>query len=417
MSALCYYHYYNNNVGIALFFASISIVLSIRNIIVCYNGRFSFSSALISYTILTQFGLIIPYFFIDNSVVEDYPEWTMAFLDSKFLCSSIMMGSIGVLSYEIARLLSVRKYIENFDHLLKNNDEDDATMKAIAYILLLIVLFYFSFYISIGEMPLFGTYEMFINSLAYRNPYYPYILIFFFIATIYLASADSYYNSIIGWFIWLIIVLIFALNGNKGEFLYVLLAVYGLRGIQGVKISSRMIVVFCAIIFVIIPSITTLRSIGIASNLDSLGFDPFGAFTEMGIQIRTSVYTLEELDKGNIFMLGGQSYWQPLYNFVTPFLHHTTATDHLREMFPGFGYNQIIESYLNFGIVGVVLVYSLFGFLLTKIERQAKNRSSLAFIGSITTILINASRNYFSFVPGQIIIVSVIYLFYKRIKK
>lgn len=266
-------------------------------------------------------------------------------------------------------------------------------------------------------MPLFGTYEMFINSLAYRNPYYPYILIFFFIATIYLASADSYYNSIIGWFIWLIIVLIFALNGNKGEFLYVLLAVYGLRGIQGVKISSRMIVVFCAIIFVIIPSITTLRSIGIASNLDSLGFDPFGAFTEMGIQIRTSVYTLEELDKGNIFMLGGQSYWQPLYNFVTPFLHHTTATDHLREMFPGFGYNQIIESYLNFGIVGVVLVYSLFGFLLTKIERQAKNRSSLAFIGSITTILINASRNYFSFVPGQIIIVSVIYLFYKRIKK
>ena len=34
----------------------------------------------------------------------------------------------------------------------------------------------------------------------------------------------------------------------------------------------------------------------------------------------------------------------------------------------------------------------------------------LAYIGTITCILINATRNYFAFVPGQIVIVSIIYL-------
>ena len=128
------------------------------------------------------------------------------------------------------------------------------------------------------------------------------------------------------------------------------------------------------------------------------------------MQIRTSVYVLDDLQNGVYTFLYGKSYYQPIINMITPFLDHTTATDHIRLMYKGYGFNQVIEGYLNFGILGVIGYFGIVGYLLAKWENIIVNKMRLAYIGTITCILINATRNYFAFVPGQIVIVSIIYL-------
>src|SRR5699024_7804572 len=148
------------------------------------------------------------------------------------------------------------------------------------------------------------------------------------------------------------LVLIFALNGNKGEFMYALLAILGLKGVQGQKITLKILALAGIVLFLIIPSITSLRNIGIIGNLSSIHIDFVDAFAEMGMQIRTSVYVLDDLQNGVYTFLYRKSYYQPIINMITPFLDHTTATDHIRLMYKGYGFNQVIEGYLNFGILG-----------------------------------------------------------------
>ena len=211
------------------------------------------------------------------------------------------------------------------------------------------------------------------------------------------------------------IAFIFALNGNKGEFMYALLAVLGLRGVQGQKVSLNVLFIVGIIVFLVIPSITSLRGEGIVSNISSASFSAFDAFTEMGMQLRTCVYTLENLEKGTFDYIYGRSYWQPIVNILTPFAEHDIATINVRKAFPGYGYSQTIESYLNFGVVGVVGYFSIIGGLLYKYENKyVNNPMKLALLGSITCTLINVTRNYFAFVPGHIIIAFIFYLCIKK---
>ena len=90
------------------------------------------------------------------------------------------------------------------------------------------------------------------------------------------------------------------------------------------------------------------------------------------------------------------------------------SIDHLKEMFPGYGYCQIAEGYLNFGLTGIILFYGLVSYYLTYAERKIKNELSLSLLGANTTVLINATRNYFAFVPGQLLIVLILHWINKR---
>ena len=256
------------------------------------------------------------------------------------------------------------------------------------------------------------------DSPLYTDVLYHIVLILFYLSTLCLSTCGSIKDNKAGWLCWLLIALIFAMNGNKGEFMYALLSVLGVRGSQGQKISPTTVVIVGLIVFLVIPTITTLRGQGIVSNISSASPSAFAAFTEMGMQIRTCVYTLEHLDNGTFDFLYGQSYWQPIVNILTPFNDHEIATMNVRRTFPGYGYSQTIESYLNFGILGVIGYFSIVGGLLCKYENKfAKDIMKLALLGSITCTLINVTRNYFAFVPGHILIAYVYYLCIKKITR
>lgn len=392
-------------------------ILSVYNMLTIYNGRLTLSSVLLFYTILTEFGLFIPYALLGDNVVGIYKDYTLMFLTSSFLGSALLLGNIAIICYDIARIL----YIKSHPNITRPSPYTTYSLNAksigsVSTLLIAFVLLFFIINVLLGNMKLFGTYDDYIE-FSHSSSIYPYVLVTFYAGVLYLSVSGSVKQRQFGWFLWLLVVIIFAFNGNKGEFLYSLLAVIGLKGVLGQKLSWKMVVGGLLILIVVIPSITLLRHEGIANSLGSVTGSFMGAFVEMGMQIRTTVYTLEYLDDGTFNYLLGQSYYQPIINILTPFMNHTIATAHVTEMFPGYGYNQVAESYLNFGLPGVVGFYSLMGYFLCKYENELKDLLHLAFLGTITCVLINASRNYFAFVPGQIIMMAVFYFYFKTTTK
>lgn len=404
------------SISAAVTFSCISVLLSAYCSMYLYHYRFSLSTAFIVYTILTQFGLFLPYYFFGDVAVSEYSDWTLEFLRSKELPKALMLGSIAISSFELFRCISLTKFGVASINLTFEEKKIGKSNK-FGIILLLLTISFFIFNIVTGGMFIAGTYSQYMNSAAANSPIYPYVLICFYVGTLYLAASGTVKSNKVGWLLWFLIVVIFALNGNKGEFLYSLLAVFGIKGLTGSKVSLKLVLLALTLLFIVIPTITSLRGVGIAQNLGTASYNPFSAFAEMGMQIRTSVYTIEGMEHGTISQLWGQSYWQPILNILTPFMSHTTATRELKALFEGYGFNQVIESYLNFKIFGVILFYSILGYYLTKYENTVSSSSKLGYVGSVTTVLINASRNYFAFVPGQIILVSVFYFVAKKMNK
>lgn len=400
----------------------ITLCLEIKSIININDHGLTLTSSLLLYMWVTQFGLFVPYAFFGKSVLSNYSDYTLRFLENAYLVKAVILGNIAVLTFDIIRRITCSYYRKNNYYLSEQTideemDGDPESLKLyyVSIIMLITVIMYFGYNVLSGGMTLFGTYQTFMNSSAYNNNLYSYVLILFYVGTIYLASAGNIMNHKIGWGLWLLLVFIFALNGNKGEFLYALLVVLGIKGLQGQKINFKVLLIGGLLLFFVIPSITALRSIGIVNNLSGVRFNFFDAFVEMGMQIRTSVYSLDDLSSGKVSFLLGKSYWKPIVNIINPF-STGTATAQLRSLYPGYGYSQVIESYMNFGVCGTLLYFSVIGYVLGKFETTFQDKLKLAYYGTITCIFINASRNYFAFVPGQIIIVTIIYLFTKYFK-
>lgn len=409
------YAVFQKNSNVMIVVSMITVITTIYYNMKLDKNRITFSTVILLYTIATQFGLVIFYFCFGKSVLSNYREWTLAFLDSSFMAKALFLGNLAVLVFSIAKYPAVSYEFNPIAELEDINNEKEAKkMNIVGSVLLTTVLISFAFFMVTGRSPLFSSYDVFRQSSLYNSAAYSYLLILFYVGTIYLAAAGRVLEHKIGWIIWLIIVIFFALNGNKGEFMYSLLAVIGMKGVEGKKVSIRMVAIGGVILFFVIPSITMLRDIGVANNLRAAHINYVDAFVEMGMQIRTSVYSLEDLSSGNIGYLYGASYYQPVLNFI-PFLKNVTATAHLRQLYPGYGFNQVIESFLNFGYFGTISFFAIVGRLISKWENVITNRVDLAYLGTVTCILINATRNYFAFVPGQIVIVTVIYLIVKKV--
>ncbi|EMF0631152.1 O-antigen polysaccharide polymerase Wzy, partial [Enterococcus faecium] len=324
-------------------------------------------------------GLVIPYALFGKNVLSEYSDWTLKFLSSPYLAKSVFLGNIAVIVFTLAKgiaMLKPQQTKNNYSIYKWTNSVDSKRMYIAGISLLTLVFFYFVFNILTGGTALVGTYEMYMKSSAYNNSIYAYILILFYVGTIYIASAGKIMEHKFGWFIWLIIAVFLAVNGNKGEFMYSLLAVIGMKGIEGKKISFKLFLIIGIILFILIPSITFLRDIGIAGNLGSAKLKFMDSFLEMGMQIRTSVYTLEDLAANRISTLHGASYYRPILNFI-PFLKGPVATLELKNTYLGYGYNQVIESYWNFGIIGPIVFYGILGYILSRIENKVMDREKL----------------------------------------
>ena len=207
------------------------------------------------YTIATQFGLVIPYIIFGRGVVQNYSSYTLRFLEGPNIIYAMYIANIAILSYTIANRIVPIVEIKSSSMLLTKSYDGMKAMfklKIMSTALLSIVLCFFLFHFFTGGTSIVSTYEVFRASSAYNSSLYSYILILFYVGTLYLASSGKIKDNKISWGMWILIVLIFSLNGNKGEFMYALLSVVGLYGVKGNKINIKMILLIFLILFVLI---------------------------------------------------------------------------------------------------------------------------------------------------------------------
>lgn len=382
-------------------------------------AAFGLSGVVLLYTALTQFGLVVVYFLIGEENLSDIASWTLMFLKSENLVKGVSLGIIAVCAYMIgiematskSQLMSMRKKYQG-----EMPQEKNYTLKT-GYLMLLFTLIVLLYYIVTGQLSLSGTYSEF-TSLRTGNTFWSYLIVIYATGIAYVVSVGNKAQIRKGIILYMISGTVLFLTGNKGEVLYAALACVGVYQYRGNKISLKMVIAGLLVLFILIPFISESRNEGgVLKSLSTIGLNYTDSLTEMGMQIRLSVYCLDDFQNGTRDFLLGYSYISPFVNIIDSLLFNigirlpVPPSYNFEARFPGYGFSQIAESYCNFGVYGVIGFYLLMGFILSKIESKEVELSplKLAYFTSIITILINATRNRFSFVPGQILIMTFIY--------
>lgn len=393
-------------------------------------ATFGLCSVLLLYTICTQFGMVIVYFLLGESFVSDYQIWTLAFLYSENLSRAIALGIISITIYTIVVYVVSSKSCsmdKRQPAINKLGDNEKTVVVYIGYAMLAVTFLYLLYFLATGQISLHSSYNDFISNVSKNNLLWNYMLIIYATGIAYVVAAGNKKQLKTGLIMYGATALILFLTGNKGEVLYATLACVGVYQYRGNKMSMKLALMILMVVFVIIPVITASRGEGVLGSLSGNGGLNGGsftsAFTEMGMQIRLSAYVLDEFQNGTRSLIWGYSYYSPFVNIIDRLLFNVgiripaPASYNFVSRFPGYGFSQIAEAYCNFGLTGVMIFHFLLGLILSKIEsrKEMLSPAKLAYFTSIITILINATRNRFSFVPGQILIMSMIYLLIKLI--
>ncbi|WP_315113913.1 O-antigen polysaccharide polymerase Wzy [Clostridium intestinale] len=384
---------------------------------------FGLTSVLFLYIICTNFGLSAVYYLLGEEYLSSFSKYTIAFLFSDQFVSAVILSIIATIVYAVFAVfgsLSGEKTKNQINDIQYNiNSKESNRIVNIGYIFLLVTFFYFLFLISNGNLNLTMSYSAYRESIINNNPLYVYILIFYSVGITYVISAGNYKQIRIGIFMFVCTAFILLATGNKGEVLYPVLACIGISQYRGYKIKAKLIIFIMFIMFIFIPFITSTRKYGVLNSFNEIGINFTGAFTEIGLQLRLTVNILEEFSSGMRSYLYGFSYYNPIVNILDLFIPFYSIRleipllANFRLIYPNQGFNQVAESYANFGLMGIILFFGLLGFLMAKVESRKLRPLQVAYFSSVVAVFINATRNSFSFVPAHLIILSVIYFLAK----
>lgn len=405
------------NKKLITFFALIVVTLSI---IVAWNNRnikkFGYSMVVLLFTICTQFGLITVYFFVGENYVSRYSDNVLRFLYSDQYVAAVLLAIVAISSYVIATKMGSNKQ-SLYDYskkLIDDAKEERNIVVFIGYALIITVIVYFLYFLLTGNLNLKVSYSEFRTSPITQNALYPYIIVIYATGIGYVVAGGTRKQIYIGMLLYLIPATIFFLTGNKGEVLYAVLACIGALSYRGFKFRAKTVLIIGVILFVIIPFITNNRNEGVLNNLENISVDLTSPFVEMGMQFRVSVYILEEIESSERELLYGFSYYNPIVNIIDkiiPFSIKLSAPDdfNFKDEYERKGFSQIAESYANFGLLGVILYHMVLGYLLSRTESNQLRVIGRAYFTSIVVVIINATRNKFAFVPGQIVLLTMLY--------
>lgn len=382
----------------------------------CKLSMIGMTSVIMLYTILTQFGLVAIYYILGETYLQNYTSYTLKFLKSEQLSEAILLGTIAIITYAIAANIELtqKRITLPFSRNVAENLSDNKGIVNIGYAFLIIVFLFYCFYLAIGAFTVGGSYSEFRDNVISTSNIYAYILMLYSMGIVFVIAAGDKKQIKIGIILYCLSAFILLLTGNKGEVFYSVLACIGVAKYRDFKVDKKIILLMCAIVFVIIPFVTANRETGISNSINNVSLNFTDAFTEMGMQIRVSVYVLDEMVGRTRNLMFGYSYYAPVINIISkivPFigLRLVTPSDYnFLTKYAGMGFSQVAESYCNFGIVGIIIFFFVIGKMMAKKERSELNRYQLAFWGCITSILINATRNRFAFVLGQALIIYIV---------
>lgn len=402
-------------------FSIVVIILILVTFKVAHGNILGLGFVFIAYNILMHFGFGIVHFLVSNTVARDiYASWTLAFLKSENYALAILISALAFEAYTIAWLFGVDRSQMKQASEATVVDSTETREKAFCYLfgmlMLAGVLLYFIYFLIAGRMSLGMSYLDYRNAIMKENVLYSWMLVFYPTGLLYVIASAEGKKRTIGIALFVATAVIFLVTGNRGEVFYAVLAALGIIGYQKKKLNPKIVLLLCVIMFVIIPVVNSTRITGVTDGF-SLEFasltDPF---LEIGMQIRCLVYSLDGVADGAYELMYGYSYLRPL---CTVFGYLLFPLGGLPEIpidltsensdFFGYGFTQVAEGYLNFGIVGAALLFAAIGYLFGRLEFKRMNTMTLCLVGSILAILINLSRNTFIFVPGQVAVMVMLY--------
>lgn len=376
---------------------------------------FCFSGVILLYTMMTQFGLAIPFAFFGKDILSQYSDYTLRFLESSSLSDALLMGSIAILTYAIvSQLVTVSIPLVDGEKQYERAEEPNSQYGVLVYVgyaLIMLTLLFMLYYLATGAFRIGGLYSDYRKNVVNESSLYAYVLMFYSMGLIFIVACGTKKQIKLGLLLYCLPGLIFLLTGNKGEVMYSALAAIAVIIYRGYRPDIRLAVLITVTLLFVIPIVTSTRNLDPGSIAEEINIGLFDSFSEMGMQIRVSVYVVEQFSLGLRDFLYGYSYYSPIVNIIgnfLPFVYISRPADYnFSSEFTGMGFSQVAESYCNFGLIGIVLFFSIISFLVSLREQQKLDGYQLAFLGCATSILINATRNRFAFVIGQLVMIWV----------
>ena len=391
-------------------------ILSVVGVIKIPKRIPGFSLVLMMYFIFTQFGICLFVYAIPISVLEGTGYYESEWINDINFIKAVELGITALIVYALAVVwkqnseLGRRKLLSDVNWKALGSSDGLYYSGLTILIMSLLSLIYC---IAAGLFKFPGNYINFRNFIDANVFFWGLIVMFTNIGIVFCFASGNRKNKNIFYIIFGFIALIILGTGNKGEILYPLLAVFGIYINKNAKIDKKIIITGLIILFVIIPTITIFRYDGLLKSNSSLFISLAGAFIEMGAQLRLSVFVINDVGFGSMGFLSGYSYITPFINIIDnifPFISKLSIPQTYAswENFYKYGFSQVAESYANFGIYGVIIFHLLLGRLVSFFD-LTNDLKKLCLYGAWVTIFIIMTRNRFSFVPGQMLLVYIIW--------
>lgn len=380
---------------------------------------FGLSFVLILYTIFSQFGLGIIYFLFGAEHISQYDWYVLRFFQSEQYSRAVLLSIVAIMSYAAAAYLgslrgSKAKRTKQPRHLSALENESTLIVR-LGLVFLAAAIVYYSIQLATGRINLSQNYMHFFDTMVTDNSIYPYIVAAYGTGIIYVLSAGKSSGIKLGLCLFAAVAVLMFTIGSRSGVLYAAMACVGVAHYRKIRIPIYFILLMLFVVFIVLPFISFARTEGVLNGSHYYNLSLMDTFAETGMQIRLNVYILEEFAAGTRETIKGFSYYNPLVNILDNFFPwvsirlNEVSGYNFATQYTGLGFSQVAESYANFGLPGVIAFFSLMGYWISKIESYVLSPAKLALFSGIVFVFINASRNTFAFVPGQVLIMCALY--------
>lgn len=208
--------------------------------------------------------------------------------------------------------------------------------------------------------------------------------------------------------------------GLRGEVLFPFCAAMALVAKKMILPSLKQTLILAVCLLTLISAVRQVRQYGL-SNLANADIDtnPVGALYELGASLRPVSEVVKWQAHGEGFIYG-DSYWAPferLFERIT--LDPTRVSDQndfrimnvlIQKRVGPIGFSPVAEAYVNFDLLGVIIIMFLTGLLLSRLDSWAMTPMREAILAIIFVELLIQVRNDFVVIPFQTLLgLSIVY--------
>jgi hypothetical protein len=210
-------------------------------------------------------------------------------------------------------------------------------------------------------------------------------------------------------------------TGLRGDLLFPLVAAGVARAKSGRPLPIKLTAVAVIVALLASSALQTLRLYGVRHAQEAeVEASVASGLQELGMSLRPVERAVAWRESGEPLRLGS-SYWAPFDRALVyavpgwerpPAARDTRLMNVLVQQRVGMiGFSPVAESYLNFGVAGVLAVMALLGFVLGRFDQLPATRLHQVTVGLILVPLLVNVRNSFAEVPAHLVLSVALILF------